>query len=143
MCPSHGGRAPQVKAKARERLALAEALATYPQKSAPEVLMYAMHLSDVITQWEAAAPDDIEVLLHAVELSARLAKTAMDTGVQERLTRMFEQTASRFLVMTEEILDGLDLTPEQARRVPGLITAELEAITGREIEAGPGRPDLD
>jgi hypothetical protein len=56
---------------------------------------------------------------------------------RERLTRMYEQTGGTFVLLIEMVLDRLELSPEQMRRVPGLITAELEAITGREIEAGP------
>jgi len=57
------------------------------------------------------------------------AKMALDAGVNERIVRMYEQVGDVFVGMIDRILDRLQLTDEQRVMVPGIVTAELTALT--------------
>lgn len=63
----------------------------------------------------------------------KYAKIAHDMGISDRLTSMYEKWGDVVATRVTLILDSLQLTPEQQRRVPELITAHLS-----QIEIGPG-----
>lgn len=69
---------------------------------------------------------------------ATTCKLALDAGVNERIVRMYEQVGDVFVGIIERILDRLQLTDEQRRMVPGIVTAELTALTNGD---GNGNPE--
>lgn len=94
-----------------------------------------------------AQSEEVRALV-ALEASERdrvvkYAKTAHDMGISDRLTSLAERWGDVVAGRITLMLESLDLTPEQARRVPELIQAHLGSIdveslgggTKREIEA--------
>jgi hypothetical protein len=67
----------------------------------------------------------------------RYAKTAHDMGISDRLTALAERWGDIVATKMTLILEGLDLTPEQAIKVPGLITHHLGTIDVSSIQNGP------
>jgi hypothetical protein len=61
---------------------------------------------------------------------AKLCVDALNAGVQERRVRMAEQDGARFNDALRAILGDLDLTPEQAARLPQVVPARLRALQG-------------
>lgn len=67
----------------------------------------------------------------------KYAKTAHDMGISDRLTALAERWGDIVATKMTLILDDLNLTPEQALKVPGLITAHLGSIDVDSIQSGP------
>lgn len=63
----------------------------------------------------------------AIDRAAKLAKTALDAGVEERKVRLAEAQADELADMFREFMDALGLTPEQVVRAP----AALEHAIGK------------
>lgn len=61
---------------------------------------------------------------------AQVSKAAIDAGVSERVVAVYEQIAASYVQVLERVLDRLDLSEEQRVLVPGVVQAELRAITG-------------
>lgn len=152
VCSVHGGMAGQVRRKAAERLALAEALEKAARRPAWEVLGDALHTSDVLAQRAANTATDDEPgtvvnLVHATERAARLAKTALDSGVDERRLRAYEErvyadVAGTFVGVVERVLASLHLTPEQSVLANAAMVQELKAVMGTaDPEEAPDAPD--
>ncbi|MGI5162734.1 hypothetical protein ACQEU3_47010 [Spirillospora sp. CA-253888] len=59
---------------------------------------------------------------------ASVAKAAIDAGVSERVVRVMEQVGATYIQVIDQILNGLDLSAEQQRRVPELMRTTLTAI---------------
>lgn len=70
------------------------------------------------------------VLLESQERDrvVKYAKTAHDMGISDRLTSLAERWGDVVATRITLMLDALDLTPEQAERVPVLIQAHLGSI---------------
>jgi hypothetical protein len=79
------------------------------------------------------------VALEAAERDrvVKYAKTAHDMGISERLTTLAERWGDIVAGRITLILAGLELTPDQEARVPGLIQAHLGHID-METLAGDG-----
>jgi hypothetical protein len=150
-CKLHGGSTPN-HAKAAQREAASDAVATYglPREVEPaQALLEEVHrtaghvawLAQVInagtpgdlSQWsEAGRKPSVFVDLYQGERAhlARVAKSALDAGIAERQVRMAEAQGELLAGVIRRVLDALDLTPEQAARVPQIVPAELRAILG-------------
>lgn len=61
---------------------------------------------------------------------ARISKTALDAGVQERQVRLAEQLAGQLADVLRAILDELQLTPAQQKRAPAVVRRHLVALEG-------------
>jgi hypothetical protein len=66
----------------------------------------------------------------------RFAKTAHDMGISERLTNLAERWGDVVATRITLILAGLELTPEQERKVPELIQTHLSNIDVNALGSG-------
>lgn len=137
VCPAHGGMAPQTRAKASARVALAEALADGERRPLWEILLDSIHVSDVLARREIAdlrlAPEvtaeHVERLVAAIERSARLSRSGIDAGLAERRMKFDESTAAQMSAVFDRTMDLVGLTREQRARVPeALRTAIAEKL---------------
>lgn len=76
------------------------------------------------------------VMLEAAERDrvVKYAKTAHDMGISKRLTELAEKWGDVVAVKIATMLDALELSPEQASRVPMLLESHLGAIDMNTIE---------
>jgi hypothetical protein len=132
VCRIHGGAAPQVAEKRRDRIDLAEALADSPRRSPWEVLADVLHSADVIAQSARkqvtsgeVTPETLFALTDAIERAGRWAKTALDAGVDERRIQVAEDQGMRLANAIRAILDRLDLTEQQRVLVGRVVPEEL------------------
>jgi hypothetical protein len=142
VCQKHGGSAPQVKAAAAKRIALAEALAKEPRRHPWEVLEEALHVSDVLMKEARIAVEDeqitpalVDKLVSALERAHRLAKVNLDAGIDQRRLRLAEAQATQMHAVFTRVLAQLGLTAEQRAQVPELLRAEIRGVL--ELEAQP------
>lgn len=79
------------------------------------------------------------VMLEAAERDrvVKYAKVAHDMGISERITSLAERWGDVVAGRVVLLLDALDLSPEQAVRVPALLTQHLGSIDLDQIEAAP------
>jgi hypothetical protein len=78
-----------------------------------------------------AAPNIWYRLLREAEKEARdLAVAAARVGIEERQTKISEQTAGQFLHALRQILDRLGLSTAQAEMVPVIVPQVLRSIAG-------------
>lgn len=81
---------------------------------------------------EAAQQHIIYTLLHkAQDQLARYASDALKAGIEERQTKIMEQTGEQFMTVIQAVLDGLGLTDEQKKIAPKLIRDALLAGGGK------------
>jgi len=67
----------------------------------------------------------------------KYAKTAHDMGISERITSLAERWGDVVAGRVVLLLEALELTPEQAVKVPSLLTQYLSSIDLDQIEAAP------
>lgn len=67
----------------------------------------------------------------------KYAKVAHDMGISERITSLAERWGDVVAGRVVLLLDALDLSPEQAVKVPALLTQHLGSIDLDQIEAVP------
>lgn len=85
-------------------------------------------LGDETSVEEAAQQHIVYALLHkAQDQLSRYASDALKAGVEERQTKIMEQTGEQFMGVIQAVLDGLGLTDEQAKIAPKLIRDALLA----------------
>ncbi len=143
VCWKHGGGAPQVQAKAAERVTFAEALASEDPRHPWDILEHTMHISDVlmrqvlqeITAKGAVSPHLLDKLIASIERANRLSKTVLDAGVAERRTRLAEGQAQQMHAFVQRICNGLELTPQQRALLPHVIRREVEGMQDRRAIA--------
>jgi hypothetical protein len=141
VCIMHGGSAPQVKAKAEERITLAERLATAPKRPYWDVLDEAAHLTDVLMQDARAAiasgnftVTDLEKLVGAIDRAVRVNTSNVHAGLAERRQRFHEAQAQQMHRFVMAVLNGLTLTAEQKALVPAVVKREIEGVLVRQAE---------
>lgn len=59
-----------------------------------------------------------------------VSKAALDAGASARLVEVFSEVGTTFVNMINRVMDQLELSPEQAAKLPALMTGELAAIRG-------------
>lgn len=157
VCGAHGGRAPQVKQKAAERVLEGEAQKAndrYLRNSQPvaDPLTALLEIAGEITgfkdflagrladlgpeswRYEGVAAEQLraEVALYERALD-RTAKVLVDInklGLEERQTRLAERQSNLLHATIARVLAALDLTPEQEALVPVVVPRELRANKG-------------
>jgi hypothetical protein len=133
VCPTHGGRAPQVKAAAAARIEAARLLqqAAFDPAGVPrdpgEVLLAMLAMTHARVAVLAAAlaeqhdSDQVKALTADTALArlereerdraGRLAKTALDAGIAERQVRLAERQGELLVTFTERLLTALGHDP--------------------------------
>lgn len=61
---------------------------------------------------------------------AKVAKAAIDAGVNERVVGVFERVGATYVALLNRVFDRLELSEQQRALVPEVVTAELRAIAG-------------
>jgi hypothetical protein len=144
VCMMHGGLSPQVKAKAAERISLAEAMKNTPRRQPWEVLEDAAHIADVLMQDARGAIEagtftagDLDKLVSALDRAHRLSTSNVASGLAERRQRFAEGQAQIMHRFVMAVLNQVGLTPEQKALVPGVIkrVVEGELVQQAEIAA--------
>jgi hypothetical protein len=81
------------------------------------------------------------VTLEAAERDrvVKYAKTAHDMGISDRLTSLAERWGDIVATRISLMLDGLDLSPEQAAQVPALLQLHLGSIDMTALETGDSK----
>lgn len=72
----------------------------------------------------------------------RVAKTAIDAGIAERMVRIAEDQGRTLAMAIKAVLDALGLTPDQARMVPNVVPGILRQVSLGQpmaIEGGAGQ----
>lgn len=137
VCHMHGGKAPQVQAKAQIRLTLAQAFEWGDRRPAWQILADALHTADTLMldartkltdQGEPVTAADLDLFLQALDRAQRFAKTVLDAGVDERRARVAEEQAALLAGVIRNILDDLDLSREQQARVGEVVPRHLRTL---------------
>lgn len=171
-CVRHGGAAPQVQAKAAERVIEANARGilgridpTQPRENPVETLLNLIHGKTAEVSWlrgkvQALQDEDLvwgktehkegvgpegpinldvfkseqsiwwRLLREAENQLANWITMALKAGVDERRVRIVEAQGSLVAGAIKSILDGLNLTTEQAALIPVLVPQALRQLTG-------------
>jgi hypothetical protein len=137
VCPTHGGRAPAVKRRAAERVALAQvkSLLGVDQDSDPRrVLLGAVRACEALLSGARAAvaaddadSGDLAQLSSAAVTVARVAKLALDADLEARFTRQNEQVGQLVGAMITRVVNGLELPPAVSAAAFRLVRREVEA----------------
>jgi hypothetical protein len=176
VCSTHGGRSPAVKAAARRRLEerrvrtdmgrlLVELEAETAERSVDDVLVEQLHrgqamvevLGEMITQQTALfGPDhlgdgrpNVVATMYAewVERTAKLAKLALDAGIDERKTQLHEYHQQQVVQVLRGSFDavfehlarhGVDadfLSVVRQREVPRILEQQALEVQAREVDA--------
>ena len=135
VCFYHGGAAPQVRAKAEQRVTLAAALASSPRRAPWEILLDVVHNVDVVAQRARAevvagnlAPETFEAFVGALEQSGRWAKVAIDANLDERRISAYELVAGEFVALIDRVLEAAELSPTQQASARLALVSGLEGI---------------
>jgi hypothetical protein len=144
VCLSHGAGAKQVRRVAAQRVALARAaelLGPDVQADPAEVLVAAVRSSAALLGAHEAAvtadepdPDALRQLADSALLAGRLAKLALDAGLEARLTRQAEQAGQAVASMVTAVVNGLELPPA--------VSAAAFRLVRREVEKQPSGLEL-
>jgi hypothetical protein len=133
VCWTHGAAAPQVRAKAIERVTLAERLQTSPVRQPWDILADVQHGADVLFQDARAkleqgslSVEDFDQFVSAMERAARLTTSNVHAGLAERRQRFAEGQAQIMHRFVMAVLEGVGLTAEQRARVPAVIKGVVE-----------------
>lgn len=144
VCPTHGGRAPQVAAAAERRVTLAEALLRGDRRPPWEVLEDCLHMMDLVMRevlheiqdQGSVTPKLLDKLVSSVERAHRLAKVNLDAGIDQRRLRLAEAQAGQMFAVFTRVLGALGLTAEQKALVPGLLRREIDGeLAAKATEA--------
>lgn len=161
VCHAHGGRSPQVRRRAAERVAereAARAMEAYRPlvsavenpvdellKLAGEIKQFKDYLGGRVAEMRAESwrfTDDkgaeqlrAELALYerALDRTERVMARLVQLGLEERLVRISERQGRQFADALHRILAELDLSNDQQARVPKIVPRVLRTITGEVI----------
>ena len=128
VCLSHGAGAPQVRKKARERVALADALAASPVRHPATILLDGLHLADHLAQ-EAVASGDTEAALTASATAGLVARAVISAGAEAITARSAEVEPERLAALVVLALGWLGQDTSRAHvrlAVADAVDAALE-----------------
>lgn len=137
VCGSHGGKAPQVKAAAARRVALAQAVAAADPRSPGAVLLDTLHVADVLLRRALAStdatatPEALAAVCGHLERAQLFARSVLAAGIEERQTRLAEQVAGAVTSALETVLEALELTEQQEATVRSILPGQLTRL--REV----------
>lgn len=145
VCLSHGAAAPQVRRVAAQRVALTRAAELLdpegPEVDPAQVLVAAVRSSaallgaaEAAVQAEDADADALHALGEAAMLAGRLAKLALDSGIEARLARQAEQAGAMVGAMLTRAVNALELDPTASAAAFRIIRREVEA---QRVALGP------
>lgn len=132
VCQKHGGAAPQVRRAALRRLTIAQLMERVDAPMDPlQVLLSAVAMSsalveacrieigDLDSQELASAEMDgvVRRLGESIDRAARVAKTALDAGVDERQVRVAEGVAAMLAKVVAAVIDDEELALDGATRL--------------------------
>jgi hypothetical protein len=136
VCPAHGGRAPAVKRRAAERVALARAVELIGNDvtaDPAQLLLRAVRAAagllgaaEAVVRADDADAADLYQLGETALLAGRLARLALDAGVEERLVRQSERNGEVVGAILVRVLEGLDLGPQTTAKAFNLVRGELD-----------------
>jgi hypothetical protein len=153
VCHVHGGKAPQVKAKAAGRAAEAAARAACEALGVPVETTAEDALQDELNRthghvawfrariagldgdpftWAEGEPAWWQVYCAEREHLVAVCKAMLAADVQGRLVSVAKETAAQFGQILTAVCDALNLTPQQRALVPAVLPRAL-----RVIDAGP------
>jgi hypothetical protein len=137
VCLSHGAAAPQVRRVADQRVALqraAELLGPDVTADPLEVLAAAVRSSAALLGAAEAAvkaeePDTnaLHQLGEAAMLAGRLARLALDSGIQQRLVRQAEEAGALVGGLLTRAVNALELPPDVSAAAFRIIRREVDA----------------
>lgn len=145
VCNKHGGSAPQVRAKAKERVARAELLAeakadpTLADATPAEMLLHAAHSTGrvvLMLQKQGAGhsldPANLDLLGEWLDRLSKAASVVVSSKADELViaqqARIAEGQARQIAEVMNRVLNALGLTPEQAARVPDALGSALASL---------------
>jgi hypothetical protein len=145
ICLSHGAAAPQVCRVAAQRVALTRAAELLdpdgPEVDPAQVLVAAVRSSaallgaaEAAVQAEDADADALHALGEAAMLAGRLAKLALDSGIEARLARQAEQAGAMVGAMLTRTVNALELDPAASAAAFRVLRREVEA---QRVSLGP------
>lgn len=151
VCLSHGAAASQVRRAARERVALARAVELIGDDATADpqqVLLTAVRASaamlggaEAALQADDADSGTLQQLAEAALLAGRLAKLALDSGLEERLVATAEQHGVLVAGVLRRVIEGAGLGPERENALYRSLAQELRAMDGYKHDNG--RIELD
>lgn len=144
VCSMHGGKAPHTRARAAERVLLADALRSGESRSPHEVLASALaHMDRIkealveqVTLGDPSQPVDFDRLVDAIDRAAKYARIAIDVGIEERRVRISEQMGAELAAVMRAVFGDVGLTPAQWELVPASIARRVPEITGVKVIEG-------
>lgn len=140
VCVAHGGRAPQVRAEADRRIALAEAMSRSERRSAVEILADTLHAADMLMRRAIAetagtmTPEQLASVVEHLERAETFARSVLTLKLDDRRTAIAERQGAVMYGVFSRVLAGLGLSEEQQALVPGLLEREIRALTVPAIE---------
>jgi hypothetical protein len=148
VCGKHGASAPQVRAKAAERVTLAEALLTGDRRHPQEILASALHQVDVLGSQTVQSIADsggtltaemFEQLLEASKTQATMSKLVLDAAGAEgwAAQEAYRQQGDALAKICRAMARRLGHDPADQRVADAFEAAVAEVLYGKRGRRGP------
>jgi hypothetical protein len=152
VCPTHGGRAPAVRRRAAQRVALEQARALLGDDRDADpgaVLLASVKAAASLLAGARAAihaddADDLDLrqLADAAQIAAKLARLCLDAGLAESYVRAAQQQGEVVGALIKRIVGGAGLPREQENRLYVAMAAELRRVDGFDFDGVGEQHDL-